>query len=211
MIKLPPFVNELVLTIINFIGVEPNKMVRSIVISILIVAAMVAVVVVFSLLRSLFRRDKESGDNKIEAQAKAQAINAAVTPSHAEYKRMVHDAIETSLLSISKRIKRLEEKVFSASDDGTQLAETAPPPQAEATQLYDEVQDVVLPQPEEKAEHTSIAPIQDTGIQQPAASPAEEVEHTTIAPTQDTGIEVAPSEQDTGIEQPAAPPEDKTG
>lgn len=218
MVKLPPFVNEIVVNITSLIGIEPSRIVNSIIISILIAASIGAMVVVFSMLRSLFRRNDQS-DN-IEAQTKAQAINVATAPSGTEYERMIHDAIETALLPINRRVKRLEEQTFSAADDSIQPTATA--------QLYDDVQDVVLPQAdevtsatkaqatsqpafvEEEEEHTTIAQIQDTGIGQPAAPPAgEEVEHTTIAQIKDTGIEVAPSEQNTSIGQPAALPKDE--
>lgn len=178
-------------------------MVNSIIISLLIVVAIVVVVVAFRPLLSLFRRDQESGNNNLETQTKAQAINAAIIPSRAEYERMTHDAIEIALLPITKRIKRLEEKVFSASNDGTHLTETAQPPQAEATQLYDELQDVVLPQTEDVANESKA---QGTG--QHTVFAEENVEYTTIAPIKDIGV--APAKQDTGIQPAATAPEDDT-
>ena len=216
MFKTPPFINEIVITITNFIGVEPSRIVRSIIISILIVATIVAVVVVFSWLRSLFRRNEQSDNtNKTEAQTKARGTNAAVATSGAEYERMIHDAIEAALLPIDRRIKRLEDRASSsaAADDDTQPIATA--------ELYNEVQDVVLPQAEdvpketeapdtgqhpviadEEVEHTTVAPMQDTGLQ---AVPEEEVEHTTVAQIQDSQQqEASPSSEDTGLQ--AVPP-----
>ena len=204
MIKLPPFVSEIVINITNFIGAEPSRSASAIIISTLIVASIVTIMIVFSMLRSLFRRNERS--NSIEAQTKAQAINAAIAPSRSEYERIIHDAIETALLPINRRVKRLEDKIFSAAEG---LQPTATP------QLYDDVQDVVLPQAdevtsdetkvqatnqhtvfaEEETEYTTIAKIQ--AVQQREASP----------PSEDTGLQAVPpsAEEDNTVEQDSEP------
>ncbi len=180
LIKIPAWLSELTAAITSALGIEPSRLVQSVIISVLVVVVIAAVAGVIFVLRSWLSRDQQiGGDN-----ANVHAISAATRPS-VEYERMINDAIETALLPVFRRIKRLEEQ---------STPEAAPPrsatPSPAAAQLYDDVQDVVLPQ-EESAEPTTVTPIQDASL--PKVPPQEEsAEHTTVSQIQDASLPRVP-------------------
>lgn len=124
------------------------------------------------MLRSLLSRGKPfSNDN---STARIHAIDATIKPASAEYLRTINDAIETALFPVFRRIKRLEEKTFPTPEAQHPVIAQ---PHDTAARLYDEVQDVVLPQ--EQEEVTEANEVQGTA--QHALPPAEDEEHTTVA------------------------------
>ena len=219
MIKIPAWLNEIIITITSNLGIEPSQLVKFIITSVLLVAVVAAVVAVISMLQSLLNRDKQSSD--YNAEAKTRAISEAIKPTSNEYERMINDAIENALFPVFRHIKRLENKVFPKSEDTQQTGiaqhtEAVSPSvnTAAASQLYDDVQDVVLPQKEAVVEESQA---QDTGLHV-VPPPEEEVEHTTIAQIQDSEQqEASPSEgdadtiedQDTSQHSMSSPEEDE--
>ena len=126
------------------------------------------------MLRSLLSRDKAfSNDN---STARIHAIDETIKPTSAEYLRTINDAIETALFPVFRRIKRLEEKAFPTPE--AQHTVVAQPHNA-ATRIYDEVQDVVLPQEQEQEDVAEASQVQGTAQQ--VLPPAEDEEHTTVA------------------------------
>jgi len=137
---------------------------------------MAAAVVLILVLRSLLSRDKRF--NNDSTTAKLYAVNETIKPASAEYLRTINDAIETALFPVFRRIKRLEDKAFPATE--AQHTVVAHPHKAEAMQIYDDIQDVVLPQEQEQEDVSAEASQVQDNTQQ-ALPPAEDDKHTTVA------------------------------
>lgn len=174
--KIPAWINEIISAITSVLGLEPSRLVQSIIISVLLVGVLTAAVVLIFMLRSLLSRDKRFNDDS--TTAKLHAVNEAIKPSSAEYLRTINDAIETALFPVFRRIKRLEDKTFPATE--AQHTIVAQPHKAEALQIYDDIQDVVLPQEQEQEDVIAEASQVQDNTQQ-ALPPAEDDEHTTVA------------------------------
>ena len=208
-LETPDWLNEIIIAITSTLDIEPSRLVKSIIISVLLVAVIAAVVAVISMLRSWLNHDKQPSND--HAEAKIHALSQAIKPTSAEYERMINDAIETALLPVFRRIKRLEEQVFHPSEERRDTV--AQSHNIGAAQLYDDVQDVVLPSvvdeeaqaqettepalsfPEEEVEHTTVAQVQDTGLQ-PVPPREENNEHTAVSQVPDSGQQEASEPDD---------------
>lgn len=172
--KIPAWMSEIITAITSVMGIEPSRLVQSIIISVLLVGVIAAAVMLIFLLRSLLNRNQRF--NNDSTVANLHAVNETIRPTSAEYLRTINDAIETALFPVFKRIKRLEEKTFTTAE--AQPTVVAQPHKAEATKIYDDIQDVVLPQEQEQEDEAEASQVQDNAQQ--ALPPAEE-EHTTVA------------------------------
>ena len=129
------------------------------------------------------------------------AVSDAIKPTSAEYERIVNDAVEAALLPVFRRIKHLENKVFPSSEDQDAVAQLH---DTKVSQLYNDVQDVILPEEEEdvvkeekQAQNTGLHAVlpPEADLQQ-AASPSEgEAEHTTIAQVPNGEQQAQPREE----------------
>ncbi len=187
--EIPLWLDRIVVTVAGIIGIESTHFVKSVVITLLILAVVVVAVAVAVKVRALLSGVERSSNSNSEAEAKTRIIDAALKPSGG-YERMIHDVVETSLFPVNRRIKRLENKVFGAFE-GMQSAQRSEADgidgsltnTAAAAQLYDDVQDVVLPQEEGVTEETKV---QD--VAQHVATPVEGVEGEEFANEERTSV-----------------------